>query len=135
MPGKLPRPALVAAGCFVTEALALALIPFLGGLPGAAVATLVLGAGNGLGNVIMLTLVQRWAPPRLLGRVMSVVMLCGMGSFPLSVAVSGVLVRHLGPSPFFPVAGATVAVALLGALSQREFRDFGTAPRPAAEAA
>jgi hypothetical protein len=73
----------------------------------------------------MLTLVQLWAPPRLLGRVMSVVMLCAMGSFPLSVAVSGVLVHHLGPTPFFPVAAATVAVALLGAVSQREFSDFG----------
>jgi MFS family permease len=131
---RRPRPALVAAGSFVTEALAIALIPFLGGLPGAAVAVFVLGACNGLGNVIMITLTQQWAPPRLLGRVMSVVMLSGMGSYPLSVALAGVLVRHLGPSPFFPVAGALVAVALLGAISQREFRDFGTAPRPVAPA-
>jgi MFS family permease len=131
--GRLPRPAVVAAGVFLTEALAIALIPFLGGLPGAAAAMLVLGACNGLGNVIVITLMQQWAPPRLLGRVMSVVMLCGMGSFPLSVAVSGVLVRHLGPSPFFPVAGALVAVALLGALTQTEFRDLGTArTQPAA---
>ena len=77
--------------------------------------------------MIVITPVQRWAPPRLLGRVMSVVMLAGLGSFPLSVAVSGVLVRHLGPAPFFPVAGAVVAVAILGALSRAEFRDFGTA--------
>ena len=90
-------------------------------------ATFVLGGCNGLGNVIFVTLVQRWAPLRLLGRVMSVVMLAGLGSFPLSVAVSGVLVRHLGPAPFFPVAGAVVAVAILGALSQAEFRAFGTA--------
>ena len=95
-------------------------------------ATFVLGGCNGLGNVIFLTLVRRWAPPRLLGRVMSVVMLAGPGSFPLSVAVSGVLVRHLGPAPFFPVAGAVVAVAILGALSQAEFRDFGTAEPPRA---
>ena len=125
---RLPRPALVAAASFVIEALAIALIPFLGGLPGAAAAVFVLGACNGLGNVIMITLTQQWAPPRLLGRVMSVVMLCGMGSYPLSVALAGVLVRHLGPSPFFPVAGALVAIALLGAISQREFRDFGIAP-------
>ena len=41
-------------------------------------------------------------------------MLCSFGTFPLSVAVSGVLVRHLGPSLFFPVAGGLVAVAILG---------------------
>ena len=49
-------------------------------------------------------------------------MLCSFGSFPLSVAVSGVLVRHLGPALFFPVAGGLVAVAILGGLTQREFR-------------
>jgi len=52
-------------------------------------------------------------------------MLCAFGTFPLSVAVSGVLVRHLGPVPFFPVAGALVAVAILFGLTQREFRAFG----------
>jgi len=40
--------------------------------------------------------------------------------------------QHLGPAPFFPVAGAVVAVAILGALSRAEFRDFGTAEPPAA---
>ena len=131
--GNAGRPALVASGSFLVEAVAVAFIPFLGGLPGAAAATFVLGACNGMGNVVFLTLVQRWAPPRLLGRVMSVIMLAGLGSFPLSVAVSGVLVHRLGPSPFFPVAAATVAIAVLGAMSQREFRDFGSAEPPEAE--
>jgi MFS family permease len=129
---KADRPAVLACACYLIETAAIALVPFLGGLAGAAAATFVLGGCNGLGNVIFLTLVQRWAPPRLLGRVMSVVRLAGLGSFPLSVAVSGVLVRHLGPAPFFPVAGAVVAVAILGALSQAEFRDFGTAEPPGA---
>jgi MFS family permease len=129
--GNAGRPALVAGGAFLAEALAIAFLPFLGGLAGAAVATFALGICNGLGNVVFLTLIQRWAPRHLLGRVMSLVMLAGMGSFPLSVAVSGVLVHHLGPSPFFPVAAATVAIATLGAMSQREFRDFGSAQPPA----
>lgn len=120
------RSAMLACACYLIEAVAISFIPFLGGLAGAAAATFVLGVCNGLGNVIFLTLVQRWAPPRLLGRVMSVVMLAGLGSFPLSVAVAGVLVHHLGASPFFPVAGAFVAVAVLGAISQRDFRYFGT---------
>jgi predicted MFS family arabinose efflux permease len=131
--GNAGRPALVASGSFLVEAVAVAFIPFLGGLPGAAAATFVLGACNGMGNVVFLTLVQRWAPPRLLGRVMSVIMLAGLGSFPLSVAVSGVLVHRLGPSPFFPVAAATVAIAVLGAMSQPEFRDLGSAEPPEAE--
>jgi hypothetical protein len=46
-----------------------------------------------------------------------------------------VLVRHIGPSLFFPVAGALVAVAILGGLTQREFREFGASgeEKPAAE--
>jgi predicted MFS family arabinose efflux permease len=131
--GSADRPALVASGSFLVEAMAVGLIPFLGGLPGAAAATFVLGACNGMGNVVFLTMIQRWAPPRLLGRVMSVIMLAGIGSFPLSVAVSGVLVHHLGPSPFFPVAAATVAISIFGAMSRREFRDFGSAQPPEAE--
>jgi hypothetical protein len=58
---------------------------------------------------------------------MSALMLCAFGSFPLSVAVSGVLVRHIGPSLFFPIAGGVVAVAILGGLTHREFREFGAA--------
>jgi MFS family permease len=126
--GKVGRPALLAWWCFATATVFIALLPFLGGLPGAAAACFIFGGMNGLGNVIMLTLVQQWAPPRLLGRVMSMVMLCGLASFPLSVALSGLLVRHLGPSPFFPVAAGIMALALIGAISQRQFRDFGTAP-------
>jgi hypothetical protein len=67
-----------------------------------------------------------------MGRVMSLLMLASMGTFPVSVAVSGVLVRALGPAPFFPVAGASIALALLVALMSRELRDFGA---PAAAAA
>ena len=64
----------------------------------------------------------------MLGRVMSMIMLCSFGTFPLSVAVTGVLVRHIGTTPFFPIAGIFVAVAILGGNTQRAFRDFG---RPA----
>jgi hypothetical protein len=86
-----------------------------------------MGAANGLGNVTFLTVLQKWAPPAVLGRVMSAIFLCAFGTYPLSVAVSGVLIRHVGPSLFFPVAGGLVAVAILGGLTQREFRMFGAA--------
>jgi len=56
---------------------------------------------------------------------MGALMLCAFGSFPLSVAIAGVLVRHLGPSLFFPIAGGLVAVAILYGLTQPEFREFG----------
>ena len=136
--GHLRAPVMFASAMFLIEAAGIGLIPYLGGEAGAAAALFVTGACNGLGNVTVLTVLQKWAPPALLGRVMSMLMLCAFGSFPLSVAVSGVLVRHLGPSLFFPVAGGLVAVAILGGLTQREFRDFGAAGRarvPGASAA
>ena len=130
--GGLKAPVMFASAMFLIEAAGIGLIPYLGGEAGAAAALFVVGACNGLGNVTFLTVLQKWAPPALLGRVMSMLMLCAFGSFPLSVAVSGVLVHHLGPSLFFPVAGGLVAVAILGGLTQREFRTFGAREAPQA---
>ncbi|MFZ0189694.1 MAG: MFS transporter [Streptosporangiaceae bacterium] len=123
--GGLRRPVIFASAAFLVDATALALTPYLGGEAGAAAALFVMGAANGLGNVTVLTVLQKWAPPALLGRVMAALMFCAFGSFPLSVVIAGVLVRHIGPALFFPVAGGLVAVAILGGLTQREFREFG----------
>jgi hypothetical protein len=123
--GGLRTPAIFATAMFLVDGTAIALTPYLGGEAGAAAALFVVGATNGLGNVTFLTVLQKWAPPALLGRIMSAIFLCAFGTFPLSVVVAGVLVRHLGPALFFPVAGALVVVTMLVALTQREFRMFG----------
>jgi hypothetical protein len=123
--GGLRAPALFASAMFGAESVFIALVPYLGGEAGAAALLCLTGVCNGLGNVTFLTAMQKWVSPGLLGRVMGMLMLCSFGSFPLSVAVSGVLVRHLGPVPFFPVAGGLVAAAMLFGLTQREFRRFG----------
>ncbi|HET9973623.1 MAG TPA: MFS transporter [Streptosporangiaceae bacterium] len=123
--GGLRSPALFASAAFLAEAVFICLVPYLGGEAGAAAFLCLSGICNGLGNVTFLTVTQKWVAPGMLGRVMGLVMLCAFGTFPLSVAVSGVLVRHLGPEPFFPVAGALVAAAILFGLTQREFRTFG----------
>ena len=141
--GGLRTPAIFATAMFLVDGIAVALTPYLGGEAGAAAALFVVGATNGLGNVTFLTVLQKWAPPALLGRIMSAIFLCAFGSFPLSVVITGVLVRHLGPALFFPVAGGLVLVTMLGALTQREFRQFGAAtsgsdagtPGPVEEAA
>ncbi|HEX9065107.1 MAG TPA: MFS transporter [Streptosporangiaceae bacterium] len=119
------RPAMGACAAFVLGAAAIALLPYLGGLPGAGAAAAIFGAAGYFGNVVTITLLQRWAPPELLGRVMSLVMLAAIGAFPASVALSGVIVSKIGPAPFFPAAGAVLAIAVLLAATQRQFRDFG----------
>ncbi len=123
--GGLRNPARAAGLAFLLGAVAVTVVPFAGGLPGAAAANLAFGATAGFGNIILVTLLQRWAPPQLLGRVMSLVMLASLGAFPAAVALSGVVVRAIGPSPFFPAAGAVFAGVLLLALTQRAFRQFG----------
>jgi MFS family permease len=123
--GSVRRPAVLAATAFLIESVAISLVPYLGGEAGAAAALFALGACNGLGNTVFLTVAQRQIPSAILGRVMGVILLCAFGSFPLSVAVTGVLVRQFGPAPFFPIAAGLVAVALLGGLTQREFRRYG----------
>lgn len=126
--GRAPRrvrPAVRSALSFVLEGVAIMALPFLGGLPGAAAAAFGLGLANGFGNVLLITLLQQWAPPPLLGRVMSLIMLAAWGTLPLSAGVAGALVHRYGPAPYFPVAGAIVIVAVLGALTQREFRGLG----------
>jgi MFS transporter len=123
----LRTPAIFASLVFLVDGAGIALTPYLGGEAGAAAALFVVGATNGLGNVTFLTVLQKWAPPAMLGRIMSAIMVCAFGSFPLSVVITGVLVRHLGPTMFFPVAGGLVIVTMLGALTQREFRGFGAA--------
>jgi hypothetical protein len=45
----------------------------------------------------------------------------GVPPMVLIPVIAGVLVRHIGPSLFFPVAGGLVTVAILGGLTQREF--------------
>ena len=128
--GRLRAPGYIASFGFIFSGIAISLVPYLGGEAGAAVALLIIGAAGGLGNVIFFTVAQRHIPPAILGRVMSIIMMCAGGSFPLSVLVTGILVRHLGPTPFFPIAGIILTVSVIGGNTQREFRDFAHVPQP-----
>ena len=70
------------------------------------------GCATSLGGVLFYTMAQRSLPPAMLGRVLSMIMLCSYGTFPLSVAVTGVLVRHVGTTPFFPIAGIFLVLSV-----------------------
>ncbi len=130
--GRRARPATLIGAAFLIAAAAIGLAPFLGGLPGVAGAMLVFGIALGFDNVLAITLLQQWAPPAMLGRVMGLILLAGAGSFPVSTAIAGLLTKHLGPTPVFPIAGVLLAAAMVGGLTQREFRDFGTDDRAGA---
>jgi hypothetical protein len=126
--GRLRRPAVIGSAVFMVEAVSMALVPYLGGVFGAGAAIVLTGIMNGFGNVVMITAFQRWCPPGLLGRLSGVLMLTSMGVYPISVVISAFVVRGLGPAPFFPIAGAALAFAILLGISQRAWRNFGVTP-------
>jgi MFS family permease len=128
--GSLRRPFAVACRGFVVEAILLSALPLLGGLPGAITGILLAGLCNGFGNIVLYTLIQQHSPSQSLGRVMSLLTLAAMGTYPISVWLSGLLIKHLNAVSFFPIAGVTLGVAVLAALCRKEMREFG-ATKPA----
>ncbi len=125
------RPALVGSFAFLVESVALVLVPVVMGVGGAAGAMVLVGAGNGFGNILTITAFQVWAPKELMGRLMGLLLVTSFGVFPISAAATALFVHRFGPELFFPVAAAVLAAALLMALSQHSWRDFpgvGDAP-------
>jgi len=97
----------------------------------------VLGVGDGYVGVVMMTLVQRSAPPAMLGRVMSLVMFAMLGVMPIATALSGVIIA-LGASWLFVGCGVGMfVVTALAALRRRAWSldAFEAADVAAAEAA
>lgn len=101
-----------------------ALIPFTGGVIGAVACLGVVGVLNGLSNVSFFTLVQQRMPRHLLGRVMGTLMFASLGTYPLSVALGGVVVARLGPVVVFPAGGILLALAITYGFFQREVREL-----------
>jgi len=118
----------LAAGAFIVSGFVTILVPYLGGEAGAAAALLIMGGCQSLAGVIFFTMAQRTLPPAMLGRVLSMIMLCSYGAFPLSVALAGVVIRHVGITPFFPIAGTFLVLSIIGGNTQRAFREFGSRP-------
>lgn len=121
------RPAIRCSAICLAQAVMIALTPYLGGVIATGVGLFGYGLFNGAANIVMITALQRWAPPNLLGRVMGLVLLGGFGIFPVSVAFGALVVNRFGPALFFPVAGLILVVAVLGATTQRRWRDLGAA--------
>jgi MFS family permease len=78
---------------------------------------LLLGIGNGYINIIVLTWIQQRTPRDMLGRVMSMVLLAGMGLVPLSQVLAGAVgSRNL--ALLFALAGGLLLLTTLWAALQ-----------------
>jgi predicted MFS family arabinose efflux permease len=129
------RPALIGSAAYLSEAIFMAIVPYLGGVVPASVAIAGVGLMEGFGNVLMITAFQRWAPQAHLGRLMGLLMLASLGVFPISVLVGGAVVHTWGSATFFPLAGGVIALAVLAALTQPRWRKFGVTTVGALDAA
>jgi MFS family permease len=122
---KPRRPMFLSLLVYLACGLSCAALPYLGGLGGSAAAALLLGASSGLGNVLALTVIQRWAPPQLLGQAMTLLILAAMGVIPISAVLTGIVVRHVGPAIFFPLGGLILLCTLVLGLTSTQLRNLG----------
>ncbi|HEY6791631.1 MAG TPA: MFS transporter [Trebonia sp.] len=132
--GRARRPAVTGGFAFLAEAAFIAVTPFMGGTAAVAAAVTLIGVCNGFGNVVTVTAFQQWAPEGMLGRLVGLLMVTSFGVYPVSVALAAAADRSLGTASFFLFAAGVLALAVLGGLTQRSWRDFGTGEPLAADA-
>jgi len=121
--GKVKRKGLVALLVALVMAIVIALIPY-GGVAAAAICMLIAGLSNSITNVLLLTVIQLVIPRHLMGRIMGLLLFASFGTYPISVALSGVLTNHFGPVILFPVSGLMLGLAILFGMTQKELREL-----------
>jgi MFS family permease len=86
-------------------------------LPAACVLFALMGATTGFTNVLMITWLQRKIVKEMMGRMMSLVMLAGMGLAPLSSAVAGLIAERSLPLMFVSAGVLLLITSLLSLLN------------------
>jgi MFS family permease len=102
----------------------IAALPYLGGWITAAIMLVLAFSLIAIGNLLLVTSLQQWAPSELLGRLTGVLMLASVGMMPVSTLIAGVVVRFSGPLLYFPLSAAAVAVAVSVQLASPTWRRF-----------
>lgn len=119
---KLTHRGSIALLVAIVQAIAIALVPYAGGLIGAIFCMFLMGFTNSITNVLFITLIQQSLPRAQLGRLMGVIMFASLGSYPISVLLAGILVAHTGPAIMFPISAAFLTAGALYGLARREIR-------------
>ncbi len=148
--GALPRPAprvlgIVATALFGAFAVIFGSMAIITSTWLAVGMMVVAGIGNGYIAIIVIAALQRMAPKRMLGRLMSLVMLSMYGLMPISMAVAGAVVKISLPALF---VGTAIGLLVPGVIAwtHRDMFEFtpaetaadapagltATAPEPAA---
>jgi hypothetical protein len=112
---------------FSLTGVCLALIALIGTTPIMLLDAVIAGAILGYTNISYITWIQRRIPRNLMGRVMSLMMFGSVALIPLSMAVSGALVKISLEAVLMGGGLGMAALALLGLLS-RSVRAMGLEP-------
>jgi MFS family permease len=83
-----------------------------------------LGIGNGVLAITLITFLQRQSPKEMLGRVMSLVMLAGVGLVPVSQALTGMLIK-MNLTGLFAVTGILMLLIAMWLAVQPVMRTIG----------
>ena len=121
------RPAdvgLILTGCIAVFGLGMAALGLIGSTWEGVAVLFAVGILNGYVVVVIITLLQNNTPSGMLGRLMSLVMIAGMGLLPASQALAG-FAFTISPEGVFAGCGVLIlATAAMVALS-RDFREIG----------
>jgi MFS family permease len=124
------RPFLLASLVLLPSAPLIAALPSGGGLIPTAIILTAAFVVISIGNLQLITGLQQWAPPQLLGRLVGVLMLASVGMMPLSTLLAGIVIHLTGVRAYFPLDAATVAAAVAIQLTSPTWRRFDPAASP-----
>ncbi|HEX4206059.1 MAG TPA: MFS transporter [Ktedonobacteraceae bacterium] len=123
--GKIPYRLPFSLACFFIEGVLITLLPFMGSVSIGVLIMVVAGVLNGLGNVVVLSIIQGQLPAHLMGRVMSVLAFANFGLYPFSVAIAGIIVPRYGTISIFIATGLLIAVPCIVGCLQGSFWQRG----------
>lgn len=127
------RPFLLASLVLLPAAPLIAALPDGGGLVATAIVLAAAFVLIAIGNLQLITGLQQWAPPELLGRLIGVLMLASVGMMPVSTLVAGLVIHLTGLRAYFPLDAATIGIAVALQLISPTWRRFDpSTPKPAA---
>jgi MFS family permease len=87
------------------------------------------GTSYGFSNVLVITWLQRYVSKEMMGRVMSIVMLCSTGLVPLSAALGGFIAEY-SLTVLFALNGALLVVTVGLALLNSKLRAMSSFMTP-----
>ena len=114
---------------FALSGLLLMPFGFLNSMWVAAAVALVIGVAEGYAGIMFMSWLQARTPQRMMGRVMSLLMISAVGLSPLSYAVSGALLK-LSLEWVFVGAGALLTLLCLAVVFRREVRTMTMPDNP-----